>query len=211
MTIAILIMAAGESSRFKAASNGQHKLLSYLPGSLLTVLEATYRKVLTAYSPDEILLVTNKKDISVAKLAEKLGSPTISIETDGLGTSIACAVKACTEDNILKSKELQGLFILPADMPFIASETLTLLKTKLTAALRESPPIAIRPIAEDRAGHPVGFSLPLFSDLLMLFGDDGAKSVLKNHPLKLISTLDSGILWDIDTPEDLAKIPSFTI
>lgn len=211
MTIAILIMAAGESSRFKAASSGHHKLLSNLPGSSLTILETTYRKVLTAYPPDEILLVTNKSDIGVAKLAAELGSPTISIETDGLSTSIASAVKACTEGNILKSKKLQGLFILPADMPFIASETLMLLKTTLTAMLKESPAMAIRPIFEDQAGHPVGFSLPLFNDLSTLLGDDGAKSVLKNYPLKLVSILDRGTLWDIDTPEDLAKIPSFTI
>lgn len=203
MTIGILIMAAGASSRFKLASHGQHKLLAKLPQSPYSVLEMSYEKACKVCMPDEILIVTNKTDHDVTSLAQNLTSTSISIHTDGLGTSISEAVKACLSGEFPALSALQGLLILPADLPFIKAETLTVLK----ASLQDSGVKSIRPYFQNHPGHPVGFHHALFPALIQLSGDEGAKSVFKRYPPLSIHVNDSGIIWDIDTPENLFTIP----
>lgn len=203
MTIGILIMAAGTSSRFKLASNGQHKLLAHLPQSSQTILEMSYEKACNTFAPDEILIVTNNTDKDVRNLAQSLTHTNISIHTDGLGTSISEAVKACLSGQFPALSNLQGLLIIPADLPFIAPKTLSVLRESL-----QDPNVrSIRPYYQSHAGHPVGFHHTLFPALSLLSGDEGAKSILKRYPPFPISVDDPGIIWDVDTPENLVTIP----
>lgn len=203
MTIGILIMAAGTSSRFKSASNGQHKLLAHLPESPHTILAMSYEKACSAFTPDEILIVTNNTDKDVRTLAQSLTATNISIHTDGLGSSISQAIKACLSGQFPALSNLQGLLVLPADLPFIAPKTLSLLRESLQAPFVRS----IRPYYQSHAGHPVGFHHTLFSALSQLSGDEGAKSILRRYPPLPIPVDDPGIIWDIDTPENLVTIP----
>lgn len=203
MTIGILIMAAGHSQRFKAISHGQHKLLAEVPCTGKTVLESIYDQVRGCFQADEILIITNDQDHEVNTLANTLNSPVISIETDGLGTSIHKAIQACQSGDFKNLKHCDALFVLPADLPFIQPETLKILKAQLTI----STALTIRPSFQGHVGHPVGFRATLFPALMDLSGDDGAKSILKSHKPEIIAVTDSGILWDIDTPKDLLTMP----
>ena len=54
-----------------------------------------------------------------------------------------------------------------------------------------------------RRGHPVGFSAELFSELLSLTGDEGARRLLARYPAVGIEVDDPGALMDIDTLADL--------
>jgi molybdenum cofactor cytidylyltransferase len=57
-----------------------------------------------------------------------------------------------------------------------------------------------------RRGHPVAFSAELFSELVQLAGDEGARRVLARYPSHGIELPDPGILVDVDTVEDLEQL-----
>lgn len=196
-------MAAGHSQRFKAVSQGQHKLLAQVSATGKSVLESTYNKVRTCFQADEVLIITNNKDHAVNTLANTLNSPVISIETDGLGTSINKAIQACQSGEFSTLEHCKALFVLPADLPFIQPETLKMLKEQLATSMA----LTIRPAFQGHVGHPVGFRAALFPALMELSGDDGAKSIFKAHKPYIVEVSDSGILWDIDTPKDLITMP----
>ena len=55
-----------------------------------------------------------------------------------------------------------------------------------------------------RRGHPVGFAAELFSELVMLKGDEGARRLLARYPTAAVELDDPGVLLDIDTVDDPA-------
>ncbi|WP_169306686.1 nucleotidyltransferase family protein [Cohnella pontilimi] len=57
---------------------------------------------------------------------------------------------------------------------------------------------------------PVVFSEKLFSDLLKLKGDEGAKSIIHRHERKRILTADPRNLLDIDNEEDYRRLLEIT-
>jgi len=104
------------------------------------------------------------------------------------------------DDSLDVFPDARGWVVALADMPGIQVETLR----QVAAALHDGALIAA-PHFHGRRGHPVGFSAKLGDALMMLQGDQGAKSVLRTHAQSLtrIDCEDPGILWDIDHPEDL--------
>ncbi len=54
-------------------------------------------------------------------------------------------------------------------------------------------------------GNPVAFSALHLERLLALDGDQGARTILKSHPVQSVVVDDSGVICDIDTPSDLLK------
>ena len=67
--------------------------------------------------------------------------------------------------------------------------------------------LAAAPSHQGRRGHPVALSSALFPELLTLEGDRGAAQVLAGlgERLALIDTADPGVLYDVDTREDLTR------
>ncbi|PWD83316.1 nucleotidyltransferase family protein [Ignatzschineria cameli] len=202
MTIGIFIMAAGLSRRFKAESN-QHKLLVSPPLFEEALLTITYNRVKGAFKEEEIAIITNHAEPEVTALARSLHPHILTIESDGLGESIGLATKALLLADDAPFKVLEGIFILPADLPYLLTETLILLK----GYLEKSEHPIIRPLFDHMPGHPVGFKSMLFPELAQLSGDLGAQKLLKPEMTRNISVFDPGVIWDIDTPEDLLTKP----
>ena len=59
------------------------------------------------------------------------------------------------------------------------------------------------PVYRGQWGHPVGFHNQYFEKLALLRGDKGARRILRDAGPKEIAVDDPGILYDIDTPEQL--------
>jgi molybdenum cofactor cytidylyltransferase len=55
-------------------------------------------------------------------------------------------------------------------------------------------------------GHPVGFNAELFSELVGLQGDEGARRILARYPSHGLELDDPGVLLDLDTAEDLERL-----
>ena len=114
--------------------------------------------------------------------------------TNGMGDSIALGVKA--------TPYAAGWLILPGDLPLITAASLQ----RVAQALNEKPVVV--PYFQQRHGHPVGFGREYFDSLARLTGDEGAKAVVQAARARAdvfsLALNDSGIVQDIDVPEDLA-------
>ena len=86
------------------------------------------------------------------------------------------------------------------DMPHVQPSTVA----ALAAALASGAGIAA-PVCGGRRGNPVAFSSAYLPDLLALQGDQGARAIVKSHPVTEVEVADTGNFHDIDTASDLKK------
>ena len=94
----VIVLAAGRSARFRAASGGQDKLQAHL--GTLSVREHTIAAVQASGLPFHVVEAAH----------------TAHIALPGMGDSIATGVRACAE--------AAGWLILPADLPLVQPQTL---------------------------------------------------------------------------------------
>ena len=184
---AVVVLAAGAGSRYRGT---RHKLSEKLGGD--TVLVRTLRNAIA--SEMSVVLV-----ISEALIAEARGlvAPEDMVVVDartqtvwGMGDSIAAGVSI--------HASATGWLVLPADMPLVKPASL-----RAVADALDLQPIAFAQY-RGRRGHPVGFGAELFSELVMLKGDEGARRLLARYPTAAVELDDPGVLFDIDTIDDLA-------
>jgi len=184
---AVVVLAAGAGSRYHGT---RHKLSEQLGGD--SVLVRTLRNAIA--SEMSVVLV-----ISEALVAEAGGlvAPADMVVVDarsqtswGMGDSIAAGVSI--------HASAAGWLVLPADMPLVRPSSL-----RAVADALDQQPIAFAQ-HRGRRGHPVGFAAELFSELVMLKGDEGARRLLARYPTAAVELDDPGVLFDIDTVDDLA-------
>ncbi|MFM2069695.1 MAG: hypothetical protein RLZZ584_4604 [Pseudomonadota bacterium] len=187
----IVVLAAGRGSRFGGTT---HKLAQ--PFGSASVLVATIGTALSSGLPTVVVttagLVSTVQPVVAARdivLLPPVGSP--SREPLGMGYSIATGVAA--------RAQAPGWIILPGDMPLIRTATL-----HAVAQALEQHPVAYAQ-HRGRRGHPVGFSAELYSDLVKLSGDEGARRLVARYPAHAVEVDDPGVLIDVDTPEDLVQ------
>jgi molybdenum cofactor cytidylyltransferase len=188
-TIRIALLAAGESKRF-----GGQKLLASLHERplLLHALSHAQRAC-----PGRVLLVTGHEAAAVEAASTNLADTIVRnpAYADGIGTSIAAAVRACPAD-------ADAMVIALADQPLVTAEHYR----ALIAAWERAEQSIVATAFADTFGPPVLFGRQHFSALAELGDDSGAKHVLMER-LDSVATLEFGpAAVDIDTPEDLDRI-----
>jgi molybdenum cofactor cytidylyltransferase len=189
---AVVVLAAGRGSRFRGL---HHKLVQTLGAS--TVLATTISNALATQMP--VLVVTTEplaemvsrhvatRDMVVLPPG---GSP--AAQALGMGYSIAAGVAA--------RSDATGWLILPADMPMVQPATLRQVASELDGhAIAYAQYRGLR-------GHPVAFAAELYSELVMLTGDEGARRLLARYPAQGVEVDDPGVLLDVDTEDDLARV-----
>ena len=184
----IVVLAAGFGSRFKGA---RHKLDEPLHGS--TVLGCTLRQAVA--SELHVVLVTTAPFVAAA--TEVLATSDIVVlslaeASRGMGHSIAAGVG--------ERPDAGGWLILPGDMPMVRAQTLR----SVAAALERHPVVYAQ--YHGRRGHPVGFGSELYSELIALTGDEGARRIVARYPVHGEELDDPGVLVDVDTQDDLAAL-----
>ncbi|MDZ7898122.1 MAG: nucleotidyltransferase family protein [Arcicella sp.] len=194
MNISILILAAGNSSRL-----GQPKQLVEFEGQ--TLIE---RITQTALSVSEEVLVVLGANMGLIKLKLSVFSNQISIIENpdwqqGMGTSISVGV-----ENLAQKSD--GIIILLSDQPFISQ---VLLQNMVQTFAEKKYPIVACDYG-NQLGVPILFDKSFFTELKNLQGEQGAKIFLKKYSNKISSIEFKDGFFDIDTPEDLQKLKSFT-
>lgn len=181
----IVVLAAGFGSRF---GGPLHKLQQPFDGS--TVLGTTLRNAIQTQLP--VLLVTSA---ALAPLAgRQLATRDILVVSAldaarGMGASIAAGVA--------ERSGAPGWLVLPADMPLVLPGTVL----AVAGALAHSPVVYAQ--HRGQRGHPVGFAAELYSELIQLNGDDGARRIMLRYPAHGQEVNDPGTLLDVDTHRDL--------
>jgi molybdenum cofactor cytidylyltransferase len=181
-----LLLAAGSSSRF-----GAPKLLYPLEDGLPLAVQAA--RVLVRALPRAIAVVRPDDE----PLAQRLAAEGLRIvlnprPEEGMGTSLACGVRA--------TADAAGWVIALADMPYIRTETIVEVARGIA-----SPTAIVVPVHDGRRGHPVGFGRAYYEELSALTGDAGGRQILARHRERvvLVPVDDPGILRDIDRVSDL--------
>jgi molybdenum cofactor cytidylyltransferase len=90
-------------------------------------------------------------------------------------------------------------------MPAIRSASM-----RAVAEVLRSGASIVAPVFNRRRGHPVGFAGEWFDLLSALTDDSGGRAVIDAHPdrLTLLAVDDPGVLIDVDSESDLARLLS---
>ncbi|HRH89992.1 MAG TPA: nucleotidyltransferase family protein [Rubrivivax sp.] len=184
----VVVLAAGKGSRFKGSA---HKLEQSLGGS--SVLGRTLRSAVESHLP--VVVVTTQALADAATHVVAARDVVIVPQTLaalGMGHSIAAGIAA--------RADAPGWLLLPGDMPMVRPATLL-----AVAAALDHHPVAYAQ-HQGRRGHPVGFAAELYSELMMLSGDEGARRIVARYPAIGVDVDDPGVLLDLDTEADLVAM-----
>ena len=188
MKVVAILLAAGSATRF-----GSDKLLHALPHDVPIAVQAA--RHLRAVFESKVLVVVRPEAKEISELFRKEGCEVVVCEraAEGMGASLACAVRA--------AGEVEGYLVALADMPFIRSSSIAAVRDALAGGAQLAAPYF-----RGRRGHPVGISAKFRAELESLRGDEGAKKILSAGASNLVKIPvgDPGVIRDIDTPGDLA-------
>ena len=182
--LTIVIPAAGASSRM----GGADKLLITIDG--VPLVRRTALRALAACP--QVLITLRENDGARLQVLHDLPVQIVPIPDAAIGLSAS-----------LRRAAAQGqgrLMILPADMPDLTPEDLTLLIQSSNAA----PDALWRACGDDGTpGHPVIFPANLRAAFATLHGDHGARPILQAnaHRLQTLVLPGQNALTDLDTPE----------
>lgn len=188
----IVVVAAGRGSRFGAALPAAAPKTAKLeqPFGTSTVLGTTVRNAVRSQLPVVVVTTAALAPLVSGQLAQR----DIVVLSDeeaarGMGHSIAAGVA--------ERSGAPGWLVLPGDMPLVQPGTLLAVANAL-----EQHPVAYAQY-QGRRGHPVGFASELYSELVLLQGDEGARRIVARYPAFGQEVPDAGVLVDIDTPAEL--------
>jgi molybdenum cofactor cytidylyltransferase len=185
--VAAILLAAGESRRW----GSDNKLLARIDGK--PMVRRTAEAILkSAVRP--VLVVTGHEaaDIEAALADLPLSFRHAPDFAEGMSASLKAGVDAVPAD-------CAGALICLGDMPFVRSDTLD----RLAGA--PAGPTAVFPTYRGERGNPVLLARSLFVEIMLLTGDQGARTILKSIPDRVgeLAVDDLGILRDVDRPDTL--------
>jgi molybdenum cofactor cytidylyltransferase len=196
--IAAVLLAAGSSSRFRAAGGGYStKLAAPLAGKPLVRHAA--EAALASLARPVVVVTGHDRDVVEASLAgldiRFAHNPGYA---EGLASSLQTGIAALPGS-------VAGALILLGDMPAVTPALID----RLIATFNERPDaLAAAPIIDGRRGNPALLARALFPSIAALDGDEGARKLLDNaEPGRVIGLEITGIgaILDVDTPQSLAE------
>ena len=182
-----IVLAAGLSTR----TGERNKLLLPLAGKPLIAhaVEAALNSlactvhVVTGHQSDQVAAALNDYTVNIVH------NPNFA---KGMSSSIKSGIRAL-------STEVDGVVLCLGDMPLVVSHHLDLLINNFAVN------VPCAPYYRERRGHPVLFPRSMFSDLLQLSGDTGARKLLQQieSTILQIDVNDEGIFFNVNRSTDL--------
>ena len=193
LNIAILILAAGSSSRM-----GQPKQL--LAWKDTNLLENAIKNALAAQCKVvSVVLGANAKVIRKQISKHQIEIRDNTSWESGLGSSIVTGVLALLE----KNPDIDGILIMLADQPFIDSVYLNL----MIKSFLESQKAIVATAYKNRAGVPALFDKMYFDELLQLAIDDQeAKRIINRSKSEVLIIDPKNKSVDVDTPSEYQNL-----
>jgi len=188
----LIVLAAGSGSRFAGPN---HKLVqalgevSVLGQTIGHAIESRLPVVVVTTEPlaaEATRWVARRDVVVLPEVGSPGGGPL------GMGFSIAAGVAARPHGG--------GWLVLPGDMPLVQPASIQ----RVAQGLAQYAVVFAQ--HRGRRGHPVGFGAELFSELVQLTGDEGARRLMARYPSFGMELDDAGVLLDVDTLDDLAAV-----
>lgn len=189
--LAALILAAGYSSRM-----GQFKPLLPLGGT--TVIASAIHTFRNA-GINRVVVVTGHEATQLQPLLKDMGMTSVHNPdyASGMYASVQAGIKSLPVD-------IDACFLLPADIALVRPATVKTIA--LHYALHQTP--VVYPAFQGKCGHPPLIASSLFAEILAASGKGGLCALLQRHETDAskVEVFDEGILLDMDTPEDYARL-----
>jgi len=187
--IAAIILAAGGSDRMERTKQllpwrGEPLVRHVARGALDEGIDQVF--IVVGAERDEIKQVLN--DLPV----EFVDNPDWQL---GQSTSIHAGIAALPQG-------IGAAIFLLADQPQVSP---TLLRTLIEKHASSLAPIIV-PLVAGQRGNPVLFDRKTFTDLLIIRGDTGGRSLFSHYPVNWVEWHDESILFDIDTEDDYQRL-----
>lgn len=192
-SIAVIILAAGRSARLGSPK----QLLSYRGK---TLLQHTIDTALESQASPILVVLGSGKDAIKKELEQK---QVFILENSswesGMASSISCGITNLQE----LAPESKAAILMVCDQPFVNAKLLNNLITKH----KDTRQSIVASSYANTLGTPALFHQSLFSELLVLEGESGAKSLIKKYSLQTgFVSFDQGSI-DIDTRENYRNLP----
>jgi molybdenum cofactor cytidylyltransferase len=185
--VAAIILSAGKSERMGSPK----ALLQYRRQSFLSTILAA---VASARMAPAIVVAGHHYDaISRAFPNDQIVfNPNYE---QGMSTSVQAGIRALPAG-------LDGAAVFLVDHPMIDRQTIEALVDRL------APGVVVVPVHDGRRGHPVIFAAELFEEILDLSSEEGLNTIVRRLPERVIEVFveNAGVLRDIDTPEQFARL-----
>jgi CTP:molybdopterin cytidylyltransferase MocA len=190
MTPAI-VLAAGASTRM-----GRPKAL--LPAGDRTFIRRILDSLREGGIPEAVVVVRPGQDEVIAEVeASGFGRAVRNPRADeGQLSSLITGLDAIDRPGV------DAVLVTLVDVPLIGAASVQLLLAR--AAVSGAP--VLRAVHQGRHGHPVIFKRLLFDALRRADPAAGAKAVVRAVPVEDVETGDPGVVEDVDTPEDYARL-----
>ncbi len=185
-----LVLAAGSASRF-----GGRKLLADWNGApLLHAALAAAR----AAPVEGVTVVTGADAADIGSAIDAFDPAIRRVHAPGYAQGMSASLKVGIA---ALPADTDAVFVFLGDMPRIPRAVLE----ALADAVRSGAPAAAA-VFQGRRGNPVVLARELFATISTLTGDTGARPVLQalGARVALVESPDDGVLFDVDTPGDLA-------
>lgn len=196
MRIAALILAAGTSSRYRAADPSVATKLVALQGGVPLV-----RRVADAASASRarpVVVVTGHAEAEVRTALDGC-EEAFAHNADyasGLASSLRTGLAALPPG-------VDGALVLLGDMPGV---TAPLLDRLIAAFEAEAGADAAVPVHAGRRGNPALLGRALFAPAAALTGDEGARRLLARARVVEVALDDEAVLLDVDEPGALLRL-----
>jgi len=192
MQVGLVLLAAGNSSRL-----GQSKQLVEING--VPLLRKSTEVALQTKFPLVVVLGANA-DIHQKIIADLKSDVVINPNWQlGMGNSLKVGLTTLLKMHA----DLQSVMILVCDQPFLSVAHLQ----KLLSAFQEQNQPIVASAYSNVAGVPALFRKELFTHLLHLADDAGARKIIQEFPNQVYAIpFEKGEI-DIDTPQDLLHLP----
>ena len=190
--IGIVILAAGASTRMGTPK----QLLCYQERTLLrhtieVAIASICRPIVVVLGAYAQLIKSDISQLSI-QIVENLQW------NEGISSSIEVGIQELKTS----SPDVEAVIVTLCDQPFISTEIINQLA--LTYHSTNQPIIACE--YAETLGVPALFSDRLFSELMTLIGDEGAKQIIKKHSQEVFSISFPEGATDIDTPKEYADL-----
>lgn len=195
MTVAAIVLAAGDGTRF-----GSAKQLARLDG--LTLLEHVVENALAVPAIEDIVVVLGARAEEITATVD-LGPARVvhcPAWADGMSASLRAGVAALPSGTDVA-------LVLLADQPRITPQVIAMVMDSAVAAGGAD---AVRASYGGIPGHPVALGPALLRRVPELRGDAGARDLLRDARVELVEAGHLCDPTDVDTPTDLNALEAIT-
>jgi molybdenum cofactor cytidylyltransferase len=191
-SIGIIVLAAGGSRRFGGSKQQlQFEGKSLFRRSVETALGCESGPVLAVLGSDASLLEREIKDLPVKAVINPAWE-------SGLSSSIKTGIAALRTHE----PDIAAAVLMLCDQPFVTSHTIS----SLIETYRSSGAPVVACHYDGSPGVPALFAGEMFSELMDLTGDRGAKSLIIKHAARSVTIDAPEAAFDVDHPEDYRRL-----